>query len=238
MTMKNMTLKWAAVALMALAGPVRGGGIPYGDKFIAHGETESDYGIQPGHFNLSAGFGTLNLNAALVSGLKNSIAPKWDHLTVNKKSTVFVKGEYMLGAHSGVGFNYAWSGLDVAVNLDSMSSLNIPIQGKLKYRTMSVLARYNYHFFEASRFDLYLGAGIGFRNSRISVEDNDPGTDWWNFPVKLGTVTKYIPHSLNFPTIGADMTLGMKYYVLPPIALYMEFGMAKAFLQGGVSVRF
>lgn len=195
-------------------------------------------GFVKGKIYVAGGYGALNVNALLISTLRNSIAPHWDHVSAGMRPTWFLKGEYAITAHSGVGLYFAHSGLDVNVKLDSVTSMNIPISGKLSYRTWSALARYNYHFIAESNVDLYIGLGIGFRNSTLSVTDNDLNNNRWNFPVKLGAINRIIPHSLSIPTVGGDLTLGFRYHFLPPLAVYCELGLAKSFAQGGFVVRF
>lgn len=205
---------------------------------ISKAEWNNDIpGFVSGKMYFSGGIGAVNLNYTLVNGLKKSIAPNWKSITVDKRNTWFVKAEYALTPHFGIGANVAFSGLDMNVSMDSVTSLNVPITGALKYRTWSALARINYHIIAENNFDLYVGAGIGFRANNFSVSANDPSTDRWNFPINLGFITRRIPNSIQIPTIGSDFTVGLRYHVLPPIAFYAEFGVAKSFLQGGITIR-
>ncbi len=232
--MKNSIL--GLMFLCSLSCSARGGprlGMPY-----KSGDWDNDVpGFTQGKFYFSAGIGTVNLNYVLASKLKNSIAPNWKHVTIDKRNTWYGKAEYAITPHLGLGLDLAYSGLDVNVSMDSVTSLNIPISGKLSYRTWSALARVNYHILEENNFDFYLGLGIGYRANNLSVTSNDTKTDRWNFPVDLGFITKRIPHTLRVPTIGGDLTLGMRYHILPPVAIYAELGLAKTFLQVGVTVR-
>lgn len=194
-------------------------------------------GFAQGRFYVSAGIGVLNLNAALIRGLKNSIAPNWKGMTIDKMPTLFGKAEYAIARHHGVGLNFAYSGLDVNVSMDSLTRFNVPVRGTLSYRSWSLLGRYNFHFIAEKDLDVYLGLGVGFRNSKLTVTDNDPDKNRWNFPIDLGFASKYIPNSLSIPTVGADLTLGFRYNFLPFMGVYGEMGLAKSLLQGGLVFR-
>lgn len=108
----------------------------------------------------------------------------------------------------------------------------------LTYRSWSALARINYHVLNDDVWDLYMGLGIGLRMNTVRVTSNDPITDRWNFPVNLGIVEKHISNSLSFPSVGADLTLGLAYKLPKTMAVYTEMGMAKSALQAGLRVDF
>lgn len=199
------------------------------------------YGFVPGKFYFQAGLGAINLNAAAANRLKNEIAPNWKAVSIDGKPIWFAKGEYAISRHSGLGLTFAHSGFDINASLDSLTKLNIPVSGTLSYRSWSLLARYNFHVFPEKRFDLYGGIGLGYRANKFRLTDNDPDYSWWNFPIDLNVIKKVIPANLtsvSYPTFGADLTIGMRYHILPPLAVYAEFGTAKSIAQGGVVIRF
>lgn len=199
------------------------------------------YGFVPGKMYVTAGLGFINLNSAAANGIKNTIAPNWKSVSVDGKSIWFAKAEYAVSAHSGVGVSFAHSGFDINASIDSLTKYNVPVSGTLKYRSWSLLGRYNFHLFTEKRFDLYGGIGLGFRANNFHLTDNDPNKNWWNFPIDLSFIKKVIPANittLTIPTVGGEMTLGMRYHILPPLAVYLEFGTAKSIAQGGVVVRF
>lgn len=199
------------------------------------------YGFVPGKFYVNAGLGFVNLNSQAAKTIKNSIAANWKSLAIDGKPIWFAKAEYAVSARSGVGLSFAHSGFDINGKLDSIVRDNISVSGTLQYRSWSLLGRYNFHVFPEKRFDLYGGVGIGLRANNFSLVDNDPNKNWWNFPVDISFLKKVIPANLttlSVPTLGGEITLGMKYHILPPLAVYLEFGTAKSIVQGGAVLRF
>lgn len=202
-------------------------------------ETGDGSGFAQGKFYLSGGLGAFNFNSIVANKIKTSIAPRWKSVSVDGLPIWFAKAEYAVSRHSGVGLSFAHGGFSVTGRLpDSITKYNIPVEGELHYRTWSLTGRYNFHFIPESNFDLYAGIGLGFRNNKFEVKDNDPDKNWWNFPVDLSFVNKVIPNSLSIPTVGADFTLGMRYHIVPPLAVYAELGVAKSVAQGGIVLRF
>lgn len=186
----------------------------------------------------SIGYGIINTNFILAPTLEKSLLNGWDKVNFSKVPNIFIKGEYALSNHMGVGVNVATGGLIAHVSIDSFNNQNVRIAGDLTYRSWSALARINYHALNSGKWDVYLGMGIGLRMNRVKVTSNDPITNRWNFPVNLGVIEKKIPNSLSFPGIGADITMGVAYKFVPSVALYAEMGMAKSAVQAGLRVGF
>lgn len=195
-------------------------------------------GFTQGKVYISMGYGLINGNFIVANAIKNSVAKNWDNVTLQKRPTWMAKAEYALTPHWGLGAHFAIGGLGADASLDSFLSTGVKVSGNLRYTTWSLLARVNYHIFAENNFDLYIGTGIGFRANNLRVTSNDNLTDRWDFPVDLGFIEKRIPSTLSIPTVGADFTLGMRYHVLPPLAVYAEFGVAKSIVQAGATLRF
>lgn len=187
---------------------------------------------------VSVGYGLMNANFILANTLEKSLLNGWDEVNFSKVPNWYIKGEYALSNHVGVGVNVATGGLIAHVFVDSLNNQSVRIAGDLTYRTWSALARFNYHALSNEKWDIYLGAGLGLRMNTVAVSSNDPLTDRWNFPVNLGFVEKRIPNKLSVPTIGADFTLGFAYHFSPAIAAYTEMGMAKSAMQAGIRAKF
>lgn len=195
-------------------------------------------GFSQGRVYISMGYGLINGSFIAANAIKRSVAKNWDNLSLSKRPIWMAKAEYALTPHWGLGAHFAIGGIGVNATLDSFISPGVRISGELSYSTWSLLTRVNYHIFTESNFDLYVGAGIGFRANNLRVSSNDNLTDRWNFPVDLGFVEKRIPKTLSVPTIGADFTMGMRYHILPPLAVYAEIGVAKSIFQAGATFRF
>lgn len=200
----------------------------------------SDYttGFSAQRLYISGGYGVINGNFIVASALKESVAKGWNEVSVVKRPTWFVRAEYALTPHWGLGINFAHGGVGFDVKLDSLTSQNVQVTGNLNYTTWSALARVNYHIFTSNAVDVFVGTGIGYRANRVRVSSNDPVKDRWDFPVDLGFVSKVIPKTLGIPTVGADVTAGVRYFPYPSLAFYTEFGLAKSIIQGGVTLSF
>jgi hypothetical protein len=187
---------------------------------------------------ISGGYGIINANFILARTLEKSLLKGWDDVNFSKVPNIYIKGEYAVSNHVGVGVNVATGGLIAHVAIDSVNNQNVRIAGDLTYRSWSALARINYHALNSGKWDLYLGLGVGIRMNTVKVTSNDPITDRWNFPVNLGIIERRIPNAISFPSIGADLTMGLAYHLSPSVALYSEVGMAKSAMQAGFRVGF
>ena len=200
---------------------------------------EVDYSaFTKGKTFVSGGYGLINTNFIMARTLEKSLLNGWDEVNFSKVPNVYIKGEYALSNHVGVGLNIATGGLIAHVFLDSLNNQNVRIAGDLTYKSWSALARINYHALNHNQWDLYIGFGVGVRMNTVRVNSNDPLSDRWNFPVNLGFVEKRIPNSLSLPSLGADMTMGLAYSINPTISVYTEMGIAKSALQAGLRVGF
>lgn len=224
----------ASAQLSVRANPIKLGG----PKISAAKKDEGITGFSAQKLYISAGYGVINGNFIVASALKESVGKGWNEVSVVKRPTWFIRSEYALTPHWGLGINFAHGGVGFDVRLDSLTSQNVQVTGNLTYTTWSALTRVNYHIFTSNAVDVFLGAGIGYRANRVKVTSNDPVKDRWNFPVDLGFVSKVIPNTIGVPTVGADFTAGVRYFPHPSIALYTEFGLAKSIIQGGVTLSF
>lgn len=222
--------------ILSIAIALLGAGKLSGQEFA---RAEVDYSaFTKGKTFVSGGYGLINVNFILARTLEKSLLSGWDEVNFSKVPNIYVKGEYALSNHVGVGLNIATGGLIAHVFLDSLNNQNVRIAGDLTYKSWSALARINYHALNHNQWDLYIGLGVGVRMNTVKVNSNDPLSDRWNFPVNLGFVEKRIPNSLSLPSLGADMTMGLAYSINPTISVYTEMGIAKSALQAGLRVGF
>ncbi len=222
--------------ILSIAIALLGAGKLSGQEFA---RAEVDYSaFTKGKTFVSGGYGLINTNFIMARTLEKSLLNGWDEVNFSKVPNVYIKGEYALSNHVGVGLNIATGGLIAHVFLDSLNNQNVRIAGDLTYKSWSALARINYHALNHNQWDLYIGFGVGVRMNTVRVNSNDPLSDRWNFPVNLGFVEKRIPNSLSLPSLGADMTMGLAYSINPTISVYTEMGIAKSALQAGLRVGF
>ena len=222
-------------------GIVGFGSLSYGENpktpLRANDWNNDIYGHVKGKHYVSGGWGMLNLSAPLSNGIIHAISPSWNQITVSNRPIWFAKIERATGKHSGIGFSYAHGGFDLFARFDSIGDTRYSVNSKLSYRTSSYLFRYNYHFMPEKRFDIYVGAAVGYRTNNFKIVNNQPELKKLEIPVKMAGFNKYIPTSYAFGTWGGDMTVGFRYSILPPIAVYFESGLAKSIMQTGVVIR-
>lgn len=193
---------------------------------IAKAQDGSYNGFAKNKILISGGVGTGNLintlSKQLIVGTK---------LNYTKTPLLFFKGEYAIDDHWGVGLSYAQTGFNLSYRrptdsfIEAATNNKIPVEVGVEYKSFSVLGRANYHFIPNSQFDVYLGIGIGYRNNKFTVGDNDPLKNW---DINLPAI----------PSLGLDATVGMRAYIIPNLAAYGEFGVAKGILQGGLTLSF
>lgn len=180
-------------------------------------------------YRVSAGLGTVNTMYWLLD-----FGQQYGEFSLDKKRNAFLKVEKMLTYRSGVAINYAQAGVDVLASLktDSFFSTElqkfVPTEVTIKYRTQSINLRYNLHFAPSPKFDPYLGVSVGFRFNSIDGSVNNPVKGFSDFDLS-------IPF-LGFTTPGGDLTLGFAGEIAGGIGYYAELGIAKALIQGGISI--
>ena len=169
-------------------------------------------GFYKGRTNISLGHGFGNFSQSLFK-----TAEKTEGYAYQGLGPYHAKIEYALTDHSGLGvsFNYAGSMIGYDANVMGQST-----RQKLNWNGFSALIRYNYHFMTGTRFDPYIGAGMGFR--------------WSKYQYGVDAAEK---ESVTLPSLfplGFEMTVGARYYLIPNLALYGEGGLAKGILQVGL----
>ena len=103
------------------------------------------------------------------------------------------------------------------------------------YESYSFLLRMNYYFNDynnISKFDPYAGVGIGIRDFKLvetSFIEINPNPVYPFY---------YYPNYHRDTMLGLDFTLGVNYYFTKSFSIYLEAGLAKSALQGGISFSF
>lgn len=178
-----------------------------------------------GSMLVSAGYGFGNFTQSLFSAYSNEAGFKYSSF-----GPVFVKGEYGVSDHIGLGLNIAYMGASVSYNYDvpgldqNLNSIVNTYEAKWAHTAYSVLARMNIHFANSEKLDPYFGVGVGYRSS----------SDVWS-------TTQANATTLTMPTlipVGFETTLGLRYYPTEHLGVYVEAGGAKAIVQGGLTFKF
>ncbi len=186
--------------------------------FVSNSNFTSAQLFQQDKHNISIGYGAGNLAQAL---MKDAVS--FDNTTTLKSlGPLFVKYEYAIDPHVGIGVNYAY----MKNTISGRTDLNA--NAELSRSTYSVLARVNFHMGKSNVVDPYIGIGFGLRqvNWKYTDDDNNPDNDenYWD-----ASLTNIFP-------LGMDLTIGMRVHPVPEVGFYLEIGAAKGIVQGGVSV--
>lgn len=100
-----------------------------------------------------------------------------------------------------------------------------------KLDQLSVILRGNYHFGSSSKFDPYVGLGLGYGNFKYKTTSNDPADNDAYFDQF---------YNISVPTsFGITGQVGAKYYFSESIGAYAELGyLAGSFAQVGITAKF
>ena len=154
---------------------------------------------------------------------------------------LFFKYEHALTDKFGLGFVIGYFKADVTETYNYKRSLYVyPIQSQTtsnyyqaitrSARSLSVGARFNYHFGEKRKIDPYIGFAIGYSHNVMeeTFATNDPSVP--DQPAE--------PYIQPFPLyFGA--TLGIRDYITDKFGVYIELGFDKwSLIQGGLAFKF
>ena len=93
--------------------------------------------------------------------------------------------------------------------------------------SLSALVRMNLHFATSDKLDPYWGIGVGYRSYNFKYFNDNPFY-----------VTDPLDEFKALVPVGFETTIGMRYYFTNNIGAYLEMGMAKSLIQGGLAVKF
>lgn len=130
--------------------------------------------------------------------------------------------EYMVGDKIGVGLdgNYEVSGF--RFDFESGSET---YEYKYTAKKMRFMARFNYHFIQNDKFNMYLGLGIGYRNVVRTEETTQPGIEPMVYPGIVPVATR--------------AGLGFRYYFIENLGVNAELGLGGGgIFQVGLSGKF
>ena len=176
-----------------------------------------------GSVNFSAGYGVVSYGNIVLKLFETTLDLK--NLKSNLTGPLYFKGEYAVADNFTLGLNINYSRTSATFTIDS-AGIAGKYQGTLGLRSTSALLRANYTIpFAEDRAGFMLGGGIGYRGFRASYSDNKPET-----PVDGGI-------SLPVP-VTFELTMGLRYYFTENIGVYVETGITRSLLQGGITARF
>jgi len=95
----------------------------------------------------------------------------------------------------------------------------------LTVTSFSVMPRFNLHFAVTNQIDPYCGVGVGYHLTTYKFHSDFPNATNNNIEEK-----GVIP-------IGFETTVGLRIYFSDSFGIYMEMGVAKSLIQGGLALK-
>ncbi len=171
--------------------------------------------FQQGKTIISVGYGFGNLNRALFKTYESQGGYNYKGF-----GPIAGKFEYAVSDKIGIGLSVNHINADVKYNSSSNTETD-----QIAWNNTSVLGRLNIHFSKSEKFDIFWGAGLGYRFGKwkFTYADNSNNID------------ESIPNVLPF---GFETTFGVRYFFIENLGVYSEIGIAKAPLQFGLSAKF
>jgi hypothetical protein len=176
-----------------------------------------------GSINVSAGYGAVVYGNIALKVLENQL--KITNLNLNTFGPLYLKAEYAVANNFTVGLNVNSYTASSTFTLDSIKYVG-KYSGTFKLRSTSIIARANYTIpFAEDRAGFMIGGGLGYRAFRPSYSDDNPQT-----PLD-GGISIPIPFTV-------ELTVGVRYFLTDNIGLYIESGLTRSLIQGGLTARF
>lgn len=189
--------------------------ILFSNKIIAGNNKEDSTAIKR-KLIISVGIGDpaiIYINNFINNGYKFNGNDK----VVPQTNPLYAKVEYRFFHHLGIGINVSYDDYEAQQTTPSSTTYT----SAYKTHTLVGDIRLNKHFhFIKKRLDFYIGAGLGYEIQSIT-----------NI-----IVTKNLP-KFNGNSIGFELTIGGRFYITKRVGIYIEGGIARSILQGGLAVR-
>jgi hypothetical protein len=179
-------------------------------------QDDSKYAFQKGRLYISAGAGAPNQNTLILKPILNE-----ENFSYRGRGPFHMKAEYALLDNLGIGISLNRVAFDAQFKVNN-AQLAQYFDYRLRFVSSSLLLRLNGQVPLGKTTSIYGGAGIGFKTGRPRLESDDPMMKDFSFPFM-------------FP-VGFELTAGFRWMPLPALGLYVETGMAKSLIQGGLCI--
>jgi outer membrane protein W len=193
---------------------------------------DGDAAYNQGQSTLSVGYGflspykTLFKLSSIYGGASAGVTTKYSSL-----GPIGLTYEYGASEKISAGVQVAYGTIkNVSTEKDGLGAGKDYITTQ-KLDQLSVILRGNYHFGSSSKFDPYVGLGLGYGNFKYKTTSNDPSDNDAYF-------SQY--YNISVPTsFGITGQVGAKYYFSENIGAYAELGyLAGSFAQIGITAKF
>lgn len=178
-------------------------------------QEENTYAFQKGNIYVSLGAGFPNQNSLILKPILNE-----QDFNYQGRGPFHFKAEYAILKNLGIGISVNRVAFDARFKVNN-PQLAQYFDYRLRYASSSFLFRLNGQVPLGKTTSIYGGAGIGFKSGRPKLESADPMMKDFSFPFM-------------FP-IGLELTAGFRWMPTPFLGMYIETGMAKSFIQTGLS---
>jgi hypothetical protein len=178
---------------------------------------DDEYSFNKGDFFLSFGAGFPNQNGLLLKAVSKEVDFEY-----SASGPFHFKAEYAILDNLGVGISFNRVAFEASWKVNN-PDLAKAFDYRLTYASNSLIIRLNGHYPAAPGLDIYGGFGVGLKTGRPKLVSDDPAKKSWTFP-------------FTFP-LGAEATAGARIRLADPLYIYVEAGLAKSFVQGGLSLR-
>ncbi|MEY3982629.1 MAG: hypothetical protein RL160_186 [Bacteroidota bacterium] len=182
---------------------------------VLSAQDEETYAFQKGNLYLSIGAGVPNQNSLILKPILNE-----QDFSYQGRGPFHFKAEYALLKNLGIGISVNRVAFDARFKVNN-PQLAQYFDYRLRFASSSFLLRLNGQVPLGRTTSIYGGAGIGFKTGRPKLESEDPMMKDFSFPFM-------------FP-VGLELTAGFRWMPVPYLGLYVETGMAKSFIQTGLS---
>ena len=136
---------------------------------------------------------------------------------VPQTNPLYAKIEYRFLHHIGIGINVSYDDYEAQQSAPSSTTYT----NSYRAHTLVGDIRLNKHFhFIKKRLDFYIGAGLGYEIQSVINIIN----------------TKSLP-KISGNSIAFELTIGGRFYITKRVGIYIEGGIARSILQGGLAVR-
>jgi len=177
-----------------------------------------------GNVVVSLGYGMPNLTKSVYKAYESFIGYK-----VTGFGPMHIKFEYGVSEKFGVGLSVntvstkvSWT--DTYEDWVDTAYVETTYESGVKFNAIAFNIRGNYHFVNTDKLDVYGGLGLGYNNSKSEFYSDDPDA-------LVLSVSAFIP-------LGLEFSVGTRYFFTDNIGAYIECGLAKSVIQGGLSIKF
>ena len=185
-------------------------------KRLSNVSDKGDKAFGEGKIVVSLGYGAPNLGKALMVALIDD--------GTNIKATgigpIHFRGEIGISNGVGMGISVNYVSFGAKWNTYDNTTGVIPYSNEFSRTSLSVLARFNFHFGTTEKLDPYVGIAAGYKQATWKFTTTDPAL-----------VNEQAP---GFTPIGFETTIGLRYYIAPGLGIYSEMGIAKSVIQAGI----